>query len=198
VHNHELFYSLSYGTCCSCHITFHVISSHGLVLLLLLFFWDSRCGLCDTYYIAHVKNACAFLGDGMSRIEVSLFLSSVAYISAMHKLGATLCFSLVKIFCLTKVAYCFPFQRLEPVVHGRGRKTDNMDETYLGVYEELLYARKLLPVEGIFSKLGTEDSFSFWCLCYLCILLSLVLSVLRVFEQKILSHNVIDLIIYSK
>ncbi|CAL9085293.1 unnamed protein product [Musa textilis] len=30
----------------------------------------SRCGLCDTYYIAHVKDACAFLGDGMSRIEV--------------------------------------------------------------------------------------------------------------------------------
>ncbi|RWR96075.1 7-hydroxymethyl chlorophyll a reductase, chloroplastic isoform X1 [Cinnamomum micranthum f. kanehirae] len=29
----------------------------------------SRCGLCDTYYIAHVKQACAFLGDGMSRIE---------------------------------------------------------------------------------------------------------------------------------
>ncbi|KAJ8616806.1 hypothetical protein MRB53_036178 [Persea americana] len=29
----------------------------------------SRCGLCDTYYIAHVKKACAFLGDGMSRIE---------------------------------------------------------------------------------------------------------------------------------
>ncbi|KAM0851238.1 hypothetical protein ACQ4PT_052568 [Festuca glaucescens] len=29
----------------------------------------SRCGLCDTYYIAHVKDACAFLGDGMSRVE---------------------------------------------------------------------------------------------------------------------------------
>ncbi|KAL5199729.1 hypothetical protein ABZP36_020932 [Zizania latifolia] len=29
----------------------------------------SRCGLCDTYYIAHVKSACAFLGDGMSRVE---------------------------------------------------------------------------------------------------------------------------------
>lgn len=28
----------------------------------------SNCGLCDTYYIAHVKDACAFLGDGMSRI----------------------------------------------------------------------------------------------------------------------------------
>lgn len=26
----------------------------------------SRCGLCDTYYVAHVKDACAFLGDGMS------------------------------------------------------------------------------------------------------------------------------------
>jgi len=34
----------------------------------------SRCGLCDTYYIAHVKNACAFLGDGMSKIEVTLFI----------------------------------------------------------------------------------------------------------------------------
>ncbi|PSC76507.1 7-hydroxymethyl chlorophyll a chloroplastic [Micractinium conductrix] len=29
----------------------------------------SQCGLCDTYYIAHVKDACAFLGDGMSRIS---------------------------------------------------------------------------------------------------------------------------------
>ncbi|BBG92616.1 hypothetical protein Prudu_000399 [Prunus dulcis] len=29
----------------------------------------SRCGLCDTYYIAHFKEACAFLGDGMSKIE---------------------------------------------------------------------------------------------------------------------------------
>jgi 7-hydroxymethyl chlorophyll a reductase len=29
----------------------------------------SSCGLCDTYYVAHVKEACAFLGDGMSRVE---------------------------------------------------------------------------------------------------------------------------------
>eukprot|EP00466_Bigelowiella_natans_P007462 jgi/Bigna1/92839/estExt_fgenesh1_pm.C_800009 len=29
----------------------------------------SQCGLCDTYYIAHVKEACAFLGDGMSKVE---------------------------------------------------------------------------------------------------------------------------------
>jgi 7-hydroxymethyl chlorophyll a reductase len=29
----------------------------------------SNCGLCDTYYIAHVKDACAFLGDGMSKIS---------------------------------------------------------------------------------------------------------------------------------
>ncbi|KAL0388283.1 UNVERIFIED_CONTAM: 7-hydroxymethyl chlorophyll a reductase, chloroplastic [Sesamum radiatum] len=67
----------------------------------------SRCGLCDTYYIAHVKNACAFLGDGMSRVEV-----------------------------------------LEPAVHGRGRKIDSLDEAYMGVYEDLLYARKTNPVEG--------------------------------------------------
>ncbi|XP_047315423.1 7-hydroxymethyl chlorophyll a reductase, chloroplastic [Impatiens glandulifera] len=67
----------------------------------------SQCGLCDTYYIAHVKNACAFLGDGMSKIEA-----------------------------------------LEPVVHGRGRKEESLDEMYLGVYEKLLYARKIKPVEG--------------------------------------------------
>ncbi|XP_038720080.1 7-hydroxymethyl chlorophyll a reductase, chloroplastic isoform X2 [Tripterygium wilfordii] len=67
----------------------------------------SRCGLCDTYYIAHVKNACAFLGEGMSKIE-----------------------------------------SLEPVVHGRGRRKDSMDEMYLGVHERLLYARKTKPVEG--------------------------------------------------
>ncbi|KAJ8768380.1 hypothetical protein K2173_021533 [Erythroxylum novogranatense] len=67
----------------------------------------SRCGLCDTYYIAHVKNACAFLGDGMSRIE-----------------------------------------SFEPLVHGRGRKTNSLDETYMGVHEELMYARKIEPVEG--------------------------------------------------
>ena len=29
----------------------------------------SNCGLCDTYYVAHVKEACAFLGEGMSRID---------------------------------------------------------------------------------------------------------------------------------
>ncbi|XP_062192951.1 7-hydroxymethyl chlorophyll a reductase, chloroplastic [Phragmites australis] len=66
----------------------------------------SRCGLCDTYYVAHVKSACAFLGDGMSRVE-----------------------------------------DLEPVVHGRGRKQD-MDEMYFGVYDQLLYARKIESVQG--------------------------------------------------
>ncbi|XP_052477512.1 7-hydroxymethyl chlorophyll a reductase, chloroplastic isoform X3 [Gossypium raimondii] len=39
-------------------------------------------------------------------------------------------------------------QNLEPVVHGRGRKLDSLDETYLGVYDKLLYARKVKPVEG--------------------------------------------------
>ncbi|GJX57448.1 7-hydroxymethyl chlorophyll a reductase, chloroplastic, partial [Tanacetum coccineum] len=66
-----------------------------------------KCGLCDSYYIAHVKNACAFLGDGMSRIE-----------------------------------------GLEQAVHGRGRNADSLDDTYFGVHEELLYARKIKPVEG--------------------------------------------------
>ncbi|XP_024527174.1 7-hydroxymethyl chlorophyll a reductase, chloroplastic-like isoform X1 [Selaginella moellendorffii] len=29
----------------------------------------SHCGLCDSYYIAHVKKACAFLGNGMTKVE---------------------------------------------------------------------------------------------------------------------------------
>jgi 7-hydroxymethyl chlorophyll a reductase len=29
----------------------------------------SNCGLCDTYYVAHVKDACAFLGEGMHKVE---------------------------------------------------------------------------------------------------------------------------------
>lgn len=37
---------------------------------------------------------------------------------------------------------------LEPVVHGRGRKEDSLDETYLGVYDDVLYARKIEPVDG--------------------------------------------------
>lgn len=28
----------------------------------------SNCGLCDTYYIAHVKDACSFLGPGESML----------------------------------------------------------------------------------------------------------------------------------
>ncbi|KAL5990228.1 hypothetical protein ACLOJK_011125 [Asimina triloba] len=80
-------------------------TNHKLDFLLMSL--NSQCGLCDTYYIAHVKNACAFLGDGMSRIE-----------------------------------------SLEPLVHGRGRNADSLDDTYFGVHEELLYARKREPVQG--------------------------------------------------
>jgi hypothetical protein len=47
----------------------------------------SQCGLCDTYYIAHVKDACAFLGDGMSKIEVCFLIIDPFYstISFNHK-----------------------------------------------------------------------------------------------------------------
>jgi hypothetical protein len=31
----------------------------------------SACGLCDSYFVAHVKEACAFLGDGMARGEAA-------------------------------------------------------------------------------------------------------------------------------
>ena len=29
----------------------------------------SKCGLCDTSFVSRVKDACAFLGDGMARID---------------------------------------------------------------------------------------------------------------------------------
>lgn len=48
-------------------------------------------------------------------------------------------------------------QGLEQVVHGRGRNADSLDETYLGVHEELLYARKLNPIEGNIFKLLAFD-----------------------------------------
>lgn len=38
-------------------------------------------------------------------------------------------------------------ESLEPAVHGRGRKADSND-MYFGVHEELLYAKKIKPVEG--------------------------------------------------
>lgn len=56
---------------------------------------------------------------------------------------------------------CLYRQALEPVVHGRGRKTDSMDETYMGVYENLLYARKINPVEGMFHPLADVVSFTY-------------------------------------
>ncbi|KAG6544435.1 hypothetical protein Mapa_014073 [Marchantia paleacea] len=67
----------------------------------------SHCGLCDTYYIAHVKEACAFLGNGMSKVE-----------------------------------------KLEPRVHGRARDPDSLDDLHFGVNQEMLYARKIVPVAG--------------------------------------------------
>lgn len=52
----------------------YVMRCLSLFLFLLLYGDPSRCGLCDTYYVAHVKTACAFLGDGMSRVEVTSFI----------------------------------------------------------------------------------------------------------------------------
>lgn len=51
----------------------------------------SRCGLCDTYYIAHVRNACAFLGDGMSRIEVTMIRRSNSAVDIMNFLDVFFC-----------------------------------------------------------------------------------------------------------
>lgn len=41
----------------------------------------SRCGLCDTYYIAHVKDACAFLGAGQL-----YFQTTQAFVQSVHNI----------------------------------------------------------------------------------------------------------------
>lgn len=37
---------------------------------------------------------------------------------------------------------------LEPKVHGRGRNHDSFDDLYFGVHEEMLYAKKIEPIQG--------------------------------------------------
>lgn len=43
------------------------------------------------------------------------------------------------------------FKVLEPKVHGRGRNPESMEDLFFGVHDEMLYARKTEPVEGIIS-----------------------------------------------
>jgi 3,8-divinyl protochlorophyllide a 8-vinyl-reductase (ferredoxin) len=64
----------------------------------------SECGLCDTYYIHYVKDACAFLNQ--------------------------------------------QFDRLETNTHGRTRNLENPDELYFGVHQDMMAARKQVPIEG--------------------------------------------------
>ncbi|MCL2923818.1 MAG: Coenzyme F420 hydrogenase/dehydrogenase, beta subunit C-terminal domain [Trichodesmium sp. MAG_R04] len=64
----------------------------------------SECGLCDTYYIYYVKEACAFLNQ--------------------------------------------QFDNLEQQTHGCTRNLDNENETYFGVYQDMMAARKKQPIEG--------------------------------------------------
>jgi len=64
----------------------------------------SECGLCDTYYIHYVKEACAFLNQ--------------------------------------------QFDNLEQEIHGRTRNLDNENETYFGVHQDMIAARKKQPIEG--------------------------------------------------
>lgn len=49
----------------------------------------------------------------------------------------------------------FLHQVLEPRVHGRGRTVES-DEMYFGVHEQLLYAKKINPVEGTVACPGFQ------------------------------------------
>ena len=64
----------------------------------------SECGLCDTYFIYYVKEACAFINQ--------------------------------------------QFDNLEQQIHGRTRNLDNENETYFGVHQDMMAARKKQPIEG--------------------------------------------------
>ena len=64
----------------------------------------SECGLCDTYYIHYVKEACAFITQRIEELEVN--------------------------------------------THQRCRDLDKENELYFGVHQEMMAARKQLPIVG--------------------------------------------------
>ena len=45
----------------------------------------SHCGLCDTYYVAHVKDACAFLGEGMHLMWLWQVYRAVCPVLRVHR-----------------------------------------------------------------------------------------------------------------
>ncbi len=64
----------------------------------------SDCGLCDTYYIHYVKEACAFINQQIPELEVQS--------------------------------------------HGRSRDLDQEKDVYFGVHQQMMAARKTIPLEG--------------------------------------------------
>ena len=64
----------------------------------------SECGLCDTYYIHYVKEACAFITQRIEELEVN--------------------------------------------THQRCRDLDKENELYFGVHQEMMAARKQVPIVG--------------------------------------------------
>ena len=126
----------------------------------------SHCGLCDTYYVAHVKDACAFLGDGEARCYPWVQHERCHPQCRSKRLKSLLCAGMSKI------------ERLEPVVHGRSRCSfsttrthvvsevsfclpavckltavwcrdlDNLDDLHFGIQQEMLYARASPAVPG--------------------------------------------------
>ena len=64
----------------------------------------SECGLCDTYYIHYVKEACAFITQRIEELEVN--------------------------------------------THQRYRDLDKENELYFGVHQEMMAARKQVPIVG--------------------------------------------------
>ena len=68
----------------------------------------SHCGLCDTYYVAHVKDACAFLGPGEMKPPADL-------------LALKLQEHLKQGFRQLRLAGMSRVEQLEEKVHGRAR-----------------------------------------------------------------------------
>lgn len=72
--------------------------------------------------------------------------------------------SIVAILAFVRLVYVCADQRfnflttqnLEPRVHGRGRDPDSLDDLHFGVTQEMLYARKIVPVAGTYTRLGSS------------------------------------------
>ena len=100
----------------------------------------SNCGLCDSEWVAHVGEACAFLGDGEKKERERGMAGGVYLISIKPHQSP-----LSSTFLPSGMSKSYA---LEPAVHGRHRALDDAHELRYGVTASTFFARATPPLPG--------------------------------------------------